>query len=66
MCNGIDDDPDDVSVISKPYTERLDSETLFWERDMISLLERDYQLRETVGKVFQTVTGAASKYGIIA
>ena len=60
MCNGIDGPDDDhESVISKP--ERFDSETVFWDRDMRSLLEGDYHLRESIGKVFQKVTGAASK-----
>lgn len=57
VVNGVEDNPHFSKTHCK--VSCLDS---FWESDMASLLEKDRLSRESIGRVFQKVTGAAGPH----
>lgn len=59
MPNGVRDDPDEVQISKTSGGCKVSCSDSFWESDMVSQLEKDCVLRESVGRVFQKVTGAA-------
>lgn len=59
MPNGVRDNTDEVQISKTSSGCKVLCSDSFWGSDIVSLLEKDHVLRESVGRVFQKVTGAA-------